>query len=138
MERMRNRRVRRRLTAWLASLAVLFAALAPSVSMALSAARGGDSLLLEICSVAGDRSLDDRAGDAGLRGTGGPALPLPAAHAHCPFCLLPPAWLGPPAASAVLPFAAGPGEAPVRRILPPFATRPALPGARPRAPPLPA
>lgn len=161
----RQASVRRRWTACLSSLAVLFAALAPSVSMALAGARGDiASALLQICTVVGSRSsvatvatvatavadpmpavadadrtplasstTERSADDSPL-----PSSPHAASGAHCPYCLLPHAGLGPPPAS-VLPAAVAPRDQ--RRA--PFAIAPrvaraASPGARPRAPPVPA
>jgi hypothetical protein len=67
----------RHLAAWLAFCAILFAALAPSVSHALASARG--ELMVEICSPAGSRFVDVNAAQTDA--------PAAAAHfEHCPFC----------------------------------------------------
>lgn len=161
----RQASVRRRWTACLSSLAVLFAALAPSVSMALAGARGDIAIaLLEICTVVGSRSgVADVATVASVvadpmsavadvdrpplassptgRSAADPQLPSPphaAGGAHCPYCLLTHAWLGPPPAPA-LPAAVAPGnERRAPFAIAPRVARAASPGARPRAPPVPA
>lgn len=72
---------------WIAILAILFAALAPSVSHALAASnRAGAanpaSLAMQICSVAGLVSMDAMADPAADKSMD------PAKHAfeHCPYC----------------------------------------------------
>jgi hypothetical protein len=70
----------RRLAAWIACLAILFAALAPSVSHALGAARG--DVWTEICSPGGARMVK-----VGLdQADGGPAAGAATAFEHCSFC----------------------------------------------------
>ncbi len=70
----------RRFAAWIACLAILFAALAPSVSHAMAASRG--DAWTEICSAAGIKLI--KASD----GQGDPAeTPTASSHLeHCPFC----------------------------------------------------
>jgi hypothetical protein len=73
----------RRLTAWIACFAVLLAALAPSISHAISAAAGGDTGWVEICSLAGARlvNVDDEVHPS-------PSIPVEKGFHfdHCPFC----------------------------------------------------
>lgn len=113
----------RRFAAWLAVFAMLLAALAPTVSHALSPATGGT---IEVCSVDGPRSIPD------------PDAPAPAPHnalEHCPFCAT-------QAGSFALPNAPLPAfDAPRGDDVPPppvAIDRPAQDAplaARPRAPP---
>lgn len=71
-----------RLTAWLACLAMLMAALAPTLSRALAAHGGADRLVM-ICTATGVRFVDARQG-----GLEDPASPTRQASAHddCPYC----------------------------------------------------
>ncbi|MET0319555.1 MAG: DUF2946 domain-containing protein [Duganella sp.] len=72
--------LRRRLTVWIAMLAILFSALAPAVSHAIEAGRG-TAAWVEICTVAGAKMV--RLGDA-------PMKPVQDALQHhmdnCPYC----------------------------------------------------
>ncbi len=72
----------RRLTAWIASFAILLAALAPSISHALAAAKGGNSGWIEVCSVVGAKLVK-------VADSQNPAS-IPAGKAmhteHCPYC----------------------------------------------------
>jgi hypothetical protein len=72
-----------RLTVWIASFAILLAALAPSISHAVAAAQGVPNGWMEICTVEGAKLVQIADGQ--------PAKPAPgnkAAHLeHCPFCL---------------------------------------------------
>ena len=74
-------RITRRFAAWIACCAMLFAALAPSVSHALSMAQG--DIWSEICSVGGSKfvklSVDQDASAA-------PATEDAIHVEHCPFC----------------------------------------------------
>lgn len=72
-------RAARRLATWIATLAVLFAALAPTLSHALAGSQPGASWV-EVCSASGSRWLP-AADDEGSR---------PASHTleHCPYCSL--------------------------------------------------
>ena len=73
----------RRVAAWLAVIAVAFASLAPAISQAMSAKRGFDEGLVQVCTHAGLKWVDvatgevrDAPGDAGMSG-----------HLErCPFC----------------------------------------------------
>jgi hypothetical protein len=70
----------RRFTAWIASLAILMAALAPTISHAISAA-GFDPSAIEICTSGGSKWA--KQADGRLAKT----QPVRAAHVeHCPFC----------------------------------------------------
>src|SRR4051794_18967951 len=73
-----NRRV---LTAWIAALAILFGALAPSISHALSAGRG-EAVLSAICSASGIRMSPVFADDAGRKPVKDGQHPME----HCPYC----------------------------------------------------
>lgn len=120
----------RRITAWIASFAILLAALAPSISHAVSAASNAPNGWTEICTVAGAKllKLDDA-----------PSKPAPAhkmSHfEHCPFCLSHAVALGLPSdANLKLPAITG------MHIVPSLfhhAPRPlfAWAAAQPRAPP---
>ncbi|WP_426074252.1 DUF2946 domain-containing protein [Janthinobacterium sp. DSP2-3-3] len=80
MHKMARKRV---LHIWLALLAVLFAALAPSISHALAAHSSSEtpSVLLQICTVAGLKTAP--AGDAERQ----PSIdPVVHAFEHCPYC----------------------------------------------------
>lgn len=70
----------RRLAAWITCLAILFAALAPSISQAMAASSGG--AWTEICSAAGITLV--KVAD----GRGDPVdAPASSSHLeHCPFC----------------------------------------------------
>lgn len=71
-----------RLTAWLACLAMLMAAFAPTMSRALAAQGGADSQIM-ICTAAGMRFVDAR-----QDGLDEPASPTQkaAAQGDCPYC----------------------------------------------------
>lgn len=101
----------RRLIAWIATFAILLAALAPSISHAVAAAKGEKSLWVEICSIAGSKLV--RVGDAD--GAKDPAAPVqkPMSMEHCPFCFTHAGSTGIlPSAEFVLPPAAGKPVAP--------------------------
>ena len=71
----------RRFAAWIACLAVLFAALSPPIFHALSAARG--ETWAEICSTGGAKLVKISGGEGA---TSDPATG-PSSHLeHCPFC----------------------------------------------------
>lgn len=77
-------RTTRLFAAWIACLAILFAAFAPSISHARASVRGG-AAWMEICSTAGAKLVDMDAGQ-------GPDMQQPATGVdtshldHCPFC----------------------------------------------------
>jgi len=132
----------RRWALWLALLLALFGALAPSVSQALNAARGGNTGLIEVCTSSGPRwmALGPLATEADFSAASA-APPLPDAPVsaqvfdHCPFCLLLADRAAPPPASWPHRFlAAGPAAAPVDpqpNFYPPFSA----PTPPSRAPP---
>lgn len=109
---------RSRLSLWIACLAILLNALAPSVSHAIAASKGKAPSLIEICSAAGSRfvTVDD---------AGQPVAPADQdqsdrhhaddAARHCPFCVTHGGGDGlPPAALSVLHPA--PGQAAMPRL----------------------
>jgi hypothetical protein len=73
--------ITRRCAAWIACLAMLFAALAPSVAHAMAASRG--EVWAEICSVAGIKLVKTSTGDAAAAAQD----QQQSLHVeHCPFC----------------------------------------------------
>jgi len=64
--------ITRSVAAWIACFAILFAALAPSISQAVTISQGGS--WVEICSASGTRLVKADSGDATLH------------IDHCPFC----------------------------------------------------
>jgi hypothetical protein len=77
------KKITRRFAAWIACFAILFAALAPSISHAVSASRGQS--WTEICSVAGTKFVkmsDDQGG------TSDPVSKKSLHLEHCPFCAM--------------------------------------------------
>lgn len=95
---MRARRTHRRLTTWIAALAILLASLAPAMSHALASAAG--TLWVEVCTSQGAKWI--QAGEDGTERAPASAHLLE----HCPYCTLHAPALGlPPAApSAHLPL----------------------------------
>lgn len=123
---MNRLRAHRRLTTWVATLAVLLAALAPTVSFALGSRLGAS--WVEVCTVAGSKWVN--------AGEGEPAAPA-ASHVfeHCHFCSIHTPAIGmPPAPLAQLPIVDAAAVVP-----PAFLTAPrtlhAWASAQPRAPP---
>lgn len=95
----------RRFSAWVACFAILLAALAPSVSHAVAAAKGSGSPWLEICTTVGTRYVR-------VAQDHNPVSPVPAQETlhfeHCPFCLTHAVSLGlPPADAFILPAGIG-------------------------------
>jgi hypothetical protein len=75
------KKVTRRFAAWLACCAILFAALAPSISHAMAASLG--DTWAEICGVGGSKFVKVAEVDAGAPASESPTM----AHVeHCPFC----------------------------------------------------
>lgn len=74
-------RITRRVVAWIACFMMLFGALAPSISQAMSAARG--ETWAEICSVAGVKFIK---AEAGKDDPGAPLKQQSMQAEHCPFC----------------------------------------------------
>jgi len=126
---MRALRAQKRLTGWIAALAILLASLAPSLSHALASA-GGTSWI-EICSTEGSRWVPAGAG-------GSEPAPASAAHVldHCPYCSIHAPALGLPPANvpAQLPSRLA-HEVPLAFLAAPR-TLHAWVSAQPRAPPL--
>jgi hypothetical protein len=122
-----------RTTVWIAFCAILLAALAPSISHAVAAAKGIPNGWTEICTVDGAKLVK-------LDGTSSSEAPAPDKKAthfeHCPFCLHHAVSLGlPPNADFVMPSIEG---SPVLPALFYQASRPlfAWAAAQPRAPPV--
>ncbi|HJV52194.1 MULTISPECIES: DUF2946 domain-containing protein [Oxalobacteraceae] len=92
----------RRLAAWIACFAVLLAALAPSISHAVSAARDGNAGWGDICSQTGFKPA--QANNAHEHSSPDPAKP--GLHfEHCPFCYTHAGSVGlPPVAGFALPL----------------------------------
>jgi len=71
------------LAAWIASFAILLAALAPSISHAIAVAKGADVSWLEICTTDGAKVIK-------VAGQQSPASPSSSEKGmqsgHCPFC----------------------------------------------------
>jgi hypothetical protein len=75
------KRITRRFAAWVACFAMLFAALAPSVSHALSMSRG--EIWSEICSASGTKFVKVSVDQGGIAD---PATQGSIHLEHCPFC----------------------------------------------------
>lgn len=130
MGAMRLRRVSRVLTSWMAVLAVLMAALAPSISHALGSKNGGSSI--EICTSVGAKWVNAGGGN------GDEAPKTPSAHPleHCPYCSLHATTIPIPAASiATVPVLLPAHDLPIAFLAAPR-TLHAWVSAQPRAPPL--
>ena len=127
-ETMRALRTHRRLTSWIAALAILLASLAPALSHALASATGSN--WVEICTTQGSKWI--QAGEDGSEQA--PA----SGHAleHCPYCSLHAPALGLPPATdlAQLPLGLC-HEVPLAFLSAPR-TLHAWVSALPRAPPL--
>jgi hypothetical protein len=127
-EAMRATRTHRRLTSWIAALAILLASLAPALSHALAPAMGSN--WVEICTTQGSKWI--QAGEDGLEHA--PA----SGHAleHCPYCSLHVPALGlPPATDLAQPPLGLCHEVPLAFLSAPL-TLHAWVSALPRAPPL--
>lgn len=108
---MKSSRSTFQIAAWIASLAMLLAALAPTVSHALAASAKEGSLWTEICTAAGIKLVksDDGAQDK----QGGKNRQI-ASMEHCPYCLPQGAMPGLPAAPlSTLPAASGNHSRPI-------------------------
>jgi hypothetical protein len=80
-----NTRYAKRLSTWIAILAVVFASLAPSISHALAANNNQTSLLQELCSAQGTKRFI--AVDLTVDTQKSPSQNGAAMHfEHCPFC----------------------------------------------------
>ncbi len=93
---------------WIACFAILFAALAPSISHAIAARHGGAATWAEICTTGGAKLL--KTGDATPSSPDGAKL----LHLeHCAFCVTHAGADGPPpSAGFVLPIVGGVSIAP--------------------------
>jgi hypothetical protein len=126
---MKTTRTMRRFTAWIASFAILLAALAPSISQAIAAASTSNDWA-EVCTMEGAKLV--KVADTAPHKSTTHKL---SHFEHCPFCLAHAVALGlPPDSGIQLPVAVG------TQILPPLfyqASRPlfAWAAAQPRAPP---
>jgi len=119
-------RATRRLSSWIAILAVGLAALAPTISHALQDA--ASTAWLEVCSV------DAPALPAGTAGKAPVSAPM-AVFDHCPYCSLHALDGAPPPAPADLPvLAITAGAVPPLSLAAPHAL-PVWRSAQPRAPP---
>lgn len=128
MFRMSTARAHRRLTGWIAALAILLASLAPALSHALASATG--TPWIEICTTQGSKWI--QAGEDGSERTPGSAHVLD----HCPYCSLHAPMLGLPPAEhpSQLPLVLS-HETPLAFLSAPR-TLHAWVRAQPRAPPL--
>jgi Protein of unknown function (DUF2946) len=85
-------RKNRRLISWIATLAILMSALAPSISQALSLSQAGKGFVAEICTTTGNK-IAQVIGDEDS--TSSPA----AMEGHCPYCVVSPLYLLPSASA---------------------------------------
>jgi hypothetical protein len=97
----------RQFAAWIACLAILLAALAPSISHALAAAKGSDFSWMEICSTTGAKFVKVTDSQNPVKSS------TPAEKAmhseHCPFCLTHAGSFGlPPTAAFAFPVVSVP------------------------------
>jgi len=123
----------RRIAAWLATFAILLAALSPTVSHAMAAVRGGASWV-EVCTASGPALVK-------VAGEQAPTAPAKSGNTpdlthfdHCPFCFTHAGTAGLPPAAAALPVALGAHAVPelfLRAPRPLFAWV----AGQPRAPP---
>lgn len=126
---MRAPRTHRRLTSWIAALAILLASLAPALSHAVASATGSN--WIQICTAQGSKWI--QAGEDGSEQAPASAHVLD----HCPYCSLHAPTLGLPPAKALahLPPVGLSHEVP-RAFLSAPRTLHAWVRAQPRAPPL--
>jgi len=117
----------RRLTAWIALMAMLLGTLAPTISHAL--ARTGDGIWVQVCTPEGSRWV--HVGDDAPSDPTAPLQPLE----HCPYCSVHAPALGMPPAPCTLALDAPPlAERPMAWWQAPT-TAHAWSSAQPRAPP---
>jgi hypothetical protein len=100
---MRTTSAKRRITAWIATFAILLAALAPSISQAINAAKGSGASWAEICTASGFKLT--KIGDIDSSTSQTPAEK--SMHfEHCPFCFMHAGSVGlPPSNALTLPIA---------------------------------
>ena len=126
---MRLRRVNRLLFSWMAALAVLMAALAPTVSHALAARNGGFST--QVCTPTGTKWVQVNSATSDQAPAPGDLHTLE----HCPYCSLHAQAIAlPVAGDLALPVRLG-CEPPATALAAPPAGLTAWPSAQPRAPP---
>jgi hypothetical protein len=125
---MRAVRAHRRLTSWIAALAVLLAALAPALSHALASGTGAH--WIEICTTQGSRWI--QAGEDGTERTPASAHLLE----HCPYCTLHAPALGLPPVPVLVHLPLQLDHAVPLAFLSAPRTLHAWVSAQPRAPPL--
>ena len=123
---------RRRLTSWLALVAMLAFALVPTLSRALAFAGGAGSAWAEVCTPQGMKLVSTVAAGADADGTLAQALPLD----HCSFCSLAGAGLAPPPAAPQVISLPLRGAEPPPLFLHAPRTLHAWRAAQPRAPPV--
>ena len=122
--------VTRGVAAWIACFAMLFAALAPSISHALSASRG--ETWTEICSVGGTKLI--KVIDGAVV-TADPAEQHASHLKHCPFCAVhADSYALPPGAALSIPLLETADVVPFLFLRSPRPL-PVWTGAQPRAPP---
>ncbi|MDB5805399.1 MAG: hypothetical protein JWN73_2721 [Betaproteobacteria bacterium] len=90
----------RRFAAWLATFAILLAALAPAVSHAMAAVRGGASWV-EVCTATGPALVKVAGEQAPVKDS------APSHFDHCPFCFTHTGAAGLPPAVAAVPVVTG-------------------------------
>lgn len=78
-------RKNRRFVAWLACLAMVLSSLAPAISHAMASGQGSTSLLMEICSAAGNKSVIVTQLDFEKPSDNQDSKTAP--MQHCPYCL---------------------------------------------------
>lgn len=123
----------RRIAAWLATFAILLAALSPTVSHAMAAVRGGASWV-EVCTATGPALVKVAGEPAPAAPAKGGSAPDLAHFDHCPFCSTHAGTAGLPPAAAALPVVTGAPTLPelfLRAPRPLFAWA----AGQPRAPP---
>lgn len=129
---MRFPRTTRRFAAWLAMLAMLLGALAPTVAQAVVAAQGGPGWV-QVCSASGMVWVQADAIDGDNNAVADVGKSMADASRHCPWCSLHGA-VGLPPATVHTPLLAPSAEPPtesIRSALP----APPWPAAQSRAPP---
>ncbi|MEQ1684931.1 MAG: DUF2946 domain-containing protein [Burkholderiaceae bacterium] len=125
---MRFDRASRVLTSWIAVLAILMAALAPSLSHALGAKNGAS--LIEVCTSLGAKWVQPDGSSTEQTPASGNVHPFE----HCPCCSLHADAIATPAAPVVLPLMTPPALLPAAFLAAPR-TLYAWVTAQPRAPP---
>jgi hypothetical protein len=123
---------RRRLTLWLAAVAITFAGLAPALSHALALASGSANWI-EVCTAQGSRWV---AADADAQALpADPAGAVPGHFDHCPCCHAASVGMAPPPAHQVPALPAGLSDGPPERFFSAACTAFAWRCAPSRAPP---